>query len=308
MIGHVEGTGFETLDPRFKACFVGHEKVERLWTGGRWLEGPAWFAPGRYLVFSDIPNNRMLRHDDTNGAVSVFRQPSNNANGNTVDNQGRLVTCEHLTRRVTRTDFDGSISVLADSFDGRRLNSPNDVVVKSDGTVWFTDPPYGILSDYEGDYAEQEVGGCHVYRHDPATGETIAVATDFDKPNGLAFSPDESELYVADSACAHEPEKPRHIRAFTVGSNNSLKGGKPRFILDQGFPDGFRVDTDGNVWTSAGAGINVYAADGTALGRINFPQIVSNLTFGGPKRNRLFVTCTHELYSVYVTATGAQRP
>lgn len=308
MIGHVEGTGFETLDPRFKACFVGHEKVERLWTGGRWLEGPAWFAPGRYLVFSDIPNNRMLRHDDTNGAISVFRQPSNNANGNTVDNQGRLVTCEHLARRVTRTDFDGSISVLADSFDGRRLNSPNDVVVKSDGTVWFTDPPYGILSDYEGDYAEQEVGGCHVYRHDPATGETIAVATDFDKPNGLAFSPDESLLYIADTGGSHRDDGPRHIRRFAVHDGNRLEDRGVFAVCTQGLFDGFRIDRAGRIWTSAGDGVHCYDPDGTLIGKITIPELVANVTFGGAKRNRLFICGTTSLYSLYTTATGVSLP
>ncbi|MBN9022643.1 MAG: SMP-30/gluconolactonase/LRE family protein [Rhizobiales bacterium] len=304
------GPDAEHHDKRFTWLINGTCQKELLYDGCRWAEGPCWSQDGRYLIWSDIPNNRMLRWvpDGLTGSVSVFRTDSNYSNGNTRDREGRLISCEHGARRVTRTEHDGSITVIADSYNGKRLNSPNDVVVKSDGTIWFTDPSYGILSDYEGHKGEMEQDGCYVFRFDPKNGKLTIVADDFDKPNGLAFSPDESELYVADSACAHEPEKPRHIRAFTVGSNNSLKGGKPRFILDQGFPDGFRVDTDGNVWTSAGAGINVYAADGTALGRINFPQIVSNLTFGGPKRNRLFVTCTHELYSVYVTATGAQRP
>ena len=198
--------------------------------------------------------------------------------------------------------------MLADRFEGRRLNSPNDVVVKSDGTIWFTDPSYGILSDLEGHQGEPEYGGCHVFRLDPGNGSLTAVCTDFVKPNGLAFSPDEKELYIADSAAAHEADKPRHIRAFKVNADNTLSGGEARFVLKQGFPDGFRVDTDGNVWTSAGAGIDVFAREGDVLGRINFPQGVSNLVFGGPKRNRLFVTCTHELYSVYVTATGVQVP
>ena len=246
--------------------------------------------------------------DGLAGSVSVFRTDSNYSNGNTRDREGRLVTCEHGARRVTRTEHDGSITVIADSYKGKRLNSPNDVVVKSDGTIWFTDPSYGIMSDYEGHKGEMEQDGCHVYRFDPKSGKLTVVADDFDKPNGLAFSPDESMLYVADSACAHEPEKPRHIRAFKVGKDNTLKGGKAQFILKQGFPDGFRVDTDGNVWTSAGAGVDVFAPEGDLLGRINFPQGVSNLVFGGPKRNRLFITCTHEVYSMYVTATGAQRP
>jgi gluconolactonase len=304
------GPDAEHHDKRFTWLINGTCQKELLFDGCRWAEGPCWSQDGRYLIWSDIPNNRMLRWvpDALTGSVSVFRTDSNYANGNTRDRQGRLVSCEHGTRRVTRTEHDGSITVIADSYNGKRLNSPNDVVVKSDGTIWFTDPSYGIMSDYEGHKADMEQDGCYVFRFDPRSGKLAVVADDFDKPNGLAFSPDESELYVADSACAHEPEKPRHIRAFKVGANNTLKGGKPRFILKQGFPDGFRVDTDGNVWTSAGTGIDVFEAGGEVLGRINFPQIVSNLTFGGPKRNRLFVTCTHELYSVYVTATGAQQP
>jgi gluconolactonase len=304
------GPDAEHHDKRFTWLINGTCQKELLYDGCRWAEGPCWSQDGRYLVWSDIPNNRMLRWvpDSLSGSVSVFRADSNYSNGNTRDREGRLLTCEHGARRVTRTEHDGSITVIADSYDGKRLNSPNDVVVKSDGTIWFTDPNYGIMSDYEGHKGDMEQDGCYVFRFDPRNGKLTVVADDFDKPNGLAFSPDESMLYVADSASAHEPEKPRHIRAFKVGSNNSLKGGKAQFILKDGFPDGFRVDTDGNVWTSAGAGIDVFAASGDLLGRINFPQIVSNLTFGGPKRNRLFVTCTHELYSVYVTATGAQRP
>lgn len=198
MYGVIEGTGFEAIEPEFEACFIGHARVDRLWTGARWSEGPVWFAAGRYLLWSDIPNNRILRWDDTDGAVSVFRQPSNNANGHTVDRQGRLVSCEHLTRRVTRTEHDGSVTVLADHWRGKRLNSPNDVVVKSDGSVWFTDPSYGILMDYEGDRAKSEIDACHVYRIDP-TGDITIVADEYLKPNGLAFSPDESLLYIADT-------------------------------------------------------------------------------------------------------------
>ncbi len=306
MIGHVEDAGFEILDPRFKACIVDHAKVERLWTGGRWLEGPAWFAAGRYLVFSDIPNNRMLRYDDASGAVAVFRQPSNNANGNTVDNQGRLITCEHLTRRVTRTDFDGATRVLVDRIDGKRLNSPNDVVVKSDGTVWFTDPPYGILTDYEGDYGDEEIGSCHVYRHDPATGKTIAVATDFDKPNGLAFSPDESLLYIADTGGSHRDDGPRHIRRFAVHDGGRLEDRGVFAVCTAGLFDGFRVDRAGRIWASARDGVHCYDRDGTLIGKIRLPELVSNLTFGGEKRNRLFITATTSLYAVFLTTNGAK--
>lgn len=306
MFGEVEGTGFEVFDRRFEDCFVGHARVERLWTGGRWLEGPAWFAAGRYLLFSDIPNNRMMRFDETSARVSVFRSPSNNSNGNTIDNQGRLVTCEHLTRRVTRTNFDGSISVLADRFEGKRLNSPNDVVVKSDGSVWFTDPSYGILHDYEGDYAEPEIGGCHVYRHDPETGETRQVATDFLKPNGLAFSPDETLLYIADTGASHRPGGPRHIRKFACSDDGRLTDGGVLAECTSGMFDGFRVDRKGRIWTSASDGVHTYDPDGTLIGKIHIPENVSNVTFGGPKLNRLFITATTSLYAIYLTANGAR--
>lgn len=306
------GPDAEHYDKRFTWMINGTAHKELLFGDCRWAEGPCWSHDGRYLIWSDIPNNRMLRWVPDavggSGSVSVFRTDSNYSNGNTRDREGRLISCEHGARRVSRTEHDGSITVIADSYKGKRLNSPNDVVVKSDGTIWFTDPSYGIMSDYEGHKGEMEQDGCHVYRFDPRTGKLAVVADDFDKPNGLAFSPDESLLYVADSAAAHEPEKPRHIRAFKVGKDNSLKGGKAQFIMKKGFPDGFRVDTDGNVWTSASAGIEVFAPEGDILGRINFPQNVANLTFGGPKRNRLFVTCTHELYAMYVTATGAEKP
>lgn len=308
------GPDAEHHDKRFTWLINGTCEKEVLFAGNRWAEGPVWFRDGNFLVWSDIPNNRMLRWvpnglgSGVDGSVSVFRADSNYSNGNTRDLHGRLVTCEHGGRRVTRTEVDGSITVIADNYKGKRLNSPNDVIVKSDGTIWFTDPSYGILSDYEGHKGEMEQDGCYVFRFDPKNGKLTVVADDFDKPNGLAFSPDESELYIADSACAHEPEKARHIRAFQVRDNGTLKGGKPRFILKQGFPDGMRVDVDGNVWTSAGAGIDCFEKGGGLLGRINMPQNCSNLVFGGHKKNRLFVTCTHELYSIFVTTTGAQVP
>jgi len=304
------GPDSEHYDKRFIWLINGTCEKELLFNGARWSEGPVWFQDGNYLVWSDIPNSRMLRWtpDGLNGSVSVFRRDSNYSNGNTRDREGRLVTCEHGARRVSRTEHDGSITVIADSYKGKRLNSPNDVVVKSDGTIWFTDPNYGIMSDYEGHKAEKEQDGCYVYRFDPKSGKLAVVVDDFQMPNGLAFSPDESMLYVAESASSHWPDAPRHIRAFDVGKDNELKGGKARFVFKDGIPDGFRVDSDGNVWSSAGPGIYVFAPEGDVLGKINFPQNVSNLVFGGSKRNRLFVTCTHELYSVYVTATGVQRP
>lgn len=306
MFGILEGTGFEAITPEFNACIIGHARVERLWTGARWSEGPAWFAAGRYLVWSDIPNNRIMRWDETDGSVSVFRQPSNNTNGNTVDPQGRLVSCEHLTRRVTRTEHDGSITVIADSYQGKRLNSPNDVVVKSDGSVWFTDPSYGILMDYEGDRAESEIGACHVYRVDPGTGTVEAVATDFIKPNGLAFSPDESELYVADTGITHDPEGPAHIRRFTLAPDGkSLSGGAVFAECTNGVFDGFRFDRDGRIWSSAADGVHCLNRSGELIGKVTIPELVGNVCFGGPKRNRLFIAGTTSLYSVFLNVNAS---
>ncbi|MGP1395710.1 MAG: SMP-30/gluconolactonase/LRE family protein [Inquilinaceae bacterium] len=298
---------FEIIDPRFSRLVFGNVHVEKLFTGCRWAEGPAYFAAGRYLVWSDIPNDRMMRWDETDGAVSVFRQPANNTNGHTVDRDGRLVSCEHRGRRVTRTEPDGSITVLADRHDGKRLNSPNDVVVKSDGSIWFTDPPYGILSDYEGDKADSEIGANHVYRIDPSTGAVSIVADDFDKPNGIAFSPDESILYIADTGASHTPDGPRHIRAFDV-DGTSLRNSRVFAECQAGMFDGFRCDTQGHVWTSAADGVHCYAPDGTLLGKIRVPEVVANVEFGGRKRNRLFICGTTSLYAVFVNAQGARRP
>ena len=255
--GQVEGTDIVVLDPRFKSCFAAHVRVERLWSGARWAEGPTWFAAGRYLVWSDIPNNRMMRFVEPSGEVSVFRERSNNSNGNTVDNQGRLVTCEHLTRRVTRTEIDGSITVIAEKWNGKRLNSPNDVVVKSDDSIWFTDPAYGIDTDYEGNRAEREIGGCHVYRVDAKSGAVTAVVTDMIRPNGMAFSPDEKYLYVADTGATHKEDGPRHIRRFEVDSNGAnLSGGEIFAESTAGLFDGFRVNRNGRIWTSTAEGVH----------------------------------------------------
>ncbi len=300
-----EGTGFEVLDPRFKACLIGHARVERLWTGARWAEGPAWFAAGRYLVFSDIPNNRMMRYDDCDGHLSVYRNPANNSNGNTTDRQGRLVSCEHLARRVTRTEHDGSITVLADSHNGKRFNSPNDVVVKSDGSIWFTDPSYGILVDYEGGKATSEIGACHVYRIDGDTGEVSIVADDFEKPNGLAFSPDEKILYIADTGESHKQNGPKHIRALAVnGDGKSLSKSRVFATCDAGLFDGFRVDLDGRIWSSAGDGVHCFLPDGTMIGKIRIPELVANVCFGGPRKNRLFICGCTSLYSAYLAVNG----
>ena len=303
--GQVEGTEIVVLDPRFKKCFAGHVRVERLWTGARWSEGPAWFAAGRYLVWSDIPNNRMMRLVEPSDQVSVFRERANNSNGNSVDNQGRLVTCEHLTRRVTRTEIDGKITVLADKWNGKRFNSPNDLVVKSDDSIWFTDPAYGIDTDYEGDQAPEEIGGCHVYRWDARTGAVAPVVTDAVRPNGIAFSPDEKHLYVADTGATHKENGPRHIRKFTV-DGAKLSGGEVFADSTSGLFDGFRVDTKGRIWTSAAEGVHVYDPDGTLIGKILIPEQVANVAFGGTKLNRLFICGTTSLYSMYVTARGSK--
>lgn len=298
---------YEIFDKRFRSLMIGIAHLDKLADGCIWAEGPVWFADGGYLLWSDIPNNRMLRWTPESG-VSIYRVDSNNSNGNTRDRQGRLVTCEHLTRRVTRTEPDGSITVIADKYQGKRLNSPNDVVVKSDGSIWFTDPNYGILTEFEGSRSEQEQGGCYVYRVDPANGEINVVVDDFVKPNGLAFSPDEKILYVADSAASHDPNAPHHIRAFDVVDGKRLANGRVFCDIQTGIPDGFRMDVTGNLWTSTHAGVECYAPDGTLLGRINVPEIVANVAFGGKRRNRLFITATTSLYAVYVNTTGAQVP
>ena len=305
MFGSLEGTGYETIQPEFSACIIGTAHVERLWTGARWCEGPAWFGGGRYLVFSDIPNDRMMRYDDTDGSVSVFRAPSQNSNGNTGDSAGRLLSCEHLSRRVTRTEHDGSITVIADAHDGRRLNSPNDLVVRSDGSVWFTDPDYGIIMDYEGRRSPSEIGRCNVYRWDPDSGEVAIVADDYVKPNGLAFSPDESILYIADSGRSHDPDGPAHIRRHEVTSDGrGLTGGKVFAESDAGFFDGLRLDRDGRIWTSAGDGVHCITPDGRLIGKVLIPEITANVCFGGAKMNRLFITATTSLYAVYLNVSG----
>ncbi|MCJ8520055.1 SMP-30/gluconolactonase/LRE family protein [Pseudorhizobium tarimense] len=294
---------YEIHDERFRHLIVATAGLEELYSGCRWAEGPVWFADTQCLIFSDIPNQRMLRWVE-GGGVSVFRSPSNFTNGNTRDRQGRLVSCEHGGRRVVRTELDGSITVLADSYQGKRLNSPNDVVVASDDGVWFTDPTYGILSDYEGYRAEPEQETRNVYRLDIRSGELAAVITDFGQPNGLAFSPDESRLYVADSASSHNPHAPRHIRVFDVIDGRRATNGRVFCNIDAGLPDGFRVDRNGNVWTSAADGVHCFAADGALLGKIRVPQVVANVAFGGVRRNRLFITATRSLYSVYLAING----
>ncbi|MBN9069776.1 MAG: SMP-30/gluconolactonase/LRE family protein, partial [Rhizobiales bacterium] len=241
---------FEIIDKRFNGLFIPTAHLDKLFTGCRWAEGPAYFPAGRYLIWSDNPNNRMLRYDECDGSVSVFRQPSNYSNGNTVDRMGRLVSCEHGARRVSRTEFDGTVTTVADRYNGKRLNSPNDAVVKSDGSVWFSDPTYGIDSDYEGHKSESEQGGSHVYRVDPKSGEVAKMTDDFVKPNGLAFSPDEKLLYIVDTGRTHIENGPAHIRRFKVGENGKLSGGEVFAECTNGLFDGFRLDTEGRIWTS----------------------------------------------------------
>ncbi len=297
---------FEVLDPRFRKLAFPNVHVEELWTGCRWAEGPAWFAAGRYLVWSDIPNDRMLRWDETDGSVSVFRQPAMNTNGHTVDLQGRLVSCEHRGRCVSRTEHDGSRTVLVSQVDGKRLNSPNDVVVKSDASLWFTDPSYGIDSEYEGDAAPGEIGASRVYRIDGASGAISVVASDFVQPNGLAFSPDESLLYIVDTGATHQADGPHHVRRFKVGTNGTLSGGEVFATCPVGLYDGLRVDVHGNLWLSAGDGVHCHAPDGTLLGKILIPETVANVCFGGAKLNRLFICGTTSLYAVYLNTRGAR--
>jgi gluconolactonase len=294
-----------SLDKRFDKYRVMLTHVERLASGTLWGEGPVWFGDGRYLLWSDIPNNRMMRWDEETGTASVFRKPSNNANGNTRDRQGRLITCEHLSRRVTRTEYDGSITVICDRFEGKRLNSPNDVVVKSDGSIWFTDPRFGILSNYEGEIAESELP-MNVYRVDGKTGAVMVVADGIDAPNGLCFTPDEKKIYIVESR-----SEPRRILVYDVtGGGSKIANGK--ILIDsgpQGTPDGMRCDIDGNLWcgwgmSSALDGVCVFTPQGEPIGHIVLPERCANICFGGVKRNRLFMAAAHSLYSLYVNTQG----
>jgi gluconolactonase len=294
---------YEVFDERFRDCVNRTSHVERLWTGARWTEGPVYFPAGRFTLFSDIPNDRIMRYDETDGSVSVFRQPAGNANGHTVDRQGRLVSCEHGNRRVSRTEIDGRITVIADNYQGKRLNSPNDVVVKSDDSIWFTDPPYGILSDYEGNKAEPEIGN-NVFRVDGKSGEIRIVADDFIRPNGLAFSTDEKKLYIVDSAGGRTKGQPKHIRVFDVGDGGKLTGGAEFADCTAGRFDGMRFDTAGRLWAATDDGVHCIAGDGTLIGKVKIPEICSNVVFGGPKRNYLYVTATNSLYGVMLLVNG----
>lgn len=296
---------FEAIDPSFNHFVLGNAPVKQLATGFDWVEGPVWFGDANCLLFSDIPNNRILRWTPGVG-MSVYREPSNYANGHTRDKEGRLISCEHGTRRVSRTELDGSITVLADSYQGKRLNSPNDAIVKSDGSIWFTDPHYGIMTNYEGYAAEQELP-CNVYRVDP-DGTIDAVLTDFACPNGLAFSPDEKRLYVADTGRIFDADAEQHIRVFDVADDNTLSGGAVFHVINPGCADGFRCDSDGNLWSSAADGVHCLNPRGELLGKILVPELVSNVCFGGRAKHQLFITATTSIYSVTLNRRGVQTP
>ncbi len=296
----------KSLDPSFNRYVHFNAGVERLVTGMRWCEGPVYFGDARCLLWSDIPNNRIMRWDEETGRVSVYRKPSNNANGNCRDRQGRLLSCEHDTRRITRTEYDGSITVLMDRFEGKRLNSPNDITVKSDDTVWFSDPPIGLASNYQGTKATPELPA-NIYRLDPRTGQATVVAGDLIRPNGVIFSPDEKKLYIQDSG-----PNPRVIYAYDV-VDNGMKVANRRVLITAepgGTPDGFRCDMEGNLWCGWGMGsaeldgVKVFNSEGKPIGFVSLPERCANVCFGGPKRNRLFMAASHSIYSVYVNTQG----
>lgn len=295
---------FEVHDPVFGQYVLGNAPVKQLATGFDWVEGPVWFGDAGCLLFSDIPNNRILRWTPEAG-VTTYRAPSNYANGHTRDRQGRLVSCEHGTRRVTRTEHDGSITVIADSFDGKPLNSPNDVVVKSDGSIWFSDPHYGIMTNYEG-FANPQENPCVVYRADPETGALDVMVDDMNCPNGLAFSPDESLLYLADTGRMFS-EDAQHIRVYDV-TGGGVENGRLFHKIDPGAADGIRVDTDGNLWSSAADGVHCIAPDGRLLGKILVPELVSNICFGGRAKHELYITATTSLYRITLNRRGVQFP
>ncbi len=276
--------------------------VERLWTGAKWTEGPAWLASSRTLIWSDIPGNRLLAWNEADDSVSLFREPSHGGNGNTVDGEGRLLTCEQFTRRITRTEPDGRLTVLADRFQGRRFNAPNDIVVKSDGSIWFTDPDYGKSPLYEG---VRQLSGCHVYRLDPSNGTVAQMTEDFIMPNGLAFSPDESLIYIIDTGSTHLAGGPNHVRRFRIGAGNRLTGGEVLASNSANCFDGMRVDTEGRLWMGAEDGVCCYLPDGTLIGKVLTPERASNLTFGGADGDRLLITGTTSIYACRVNARGA---
>ena len=294
--------GFEVYDDRFGRMLPDGAKLTRHCTGMKWAEGPVYFAEGDYVLWSDIPNDRMMKWSDA-GGCSVFRQPADYTNGHYRDRQGRLVSCDQGNRRISRTEHDGTVVTVVDNYRGMRLNSPNDLVVKSDDTIWFTDPPYGILSDWEGHKADSELSANYVFRFDPASNELEIVGDDFDRPNGICFSPDESDLYVADTGA------PEHVRAFDVVDGRRMVNSRVFAEVRPGLADGFRVDVDGNLFTSAYDGIQVYSPEAELLGKILVPEDrTANCTFGGPDKSRLFITADKSLYSIQLNVKGAQTP
>jgi gluconolactonase len=299
--------GFEIRSPRFAGYILNNAALETLATGFRWIEGPVWMGDANCLLFQDIPNDRTMRWIEGQG-VSVYRAPSNYANGQTRDRQGRLIACSHRERCLYRTEYDGRVTKLIDRHAGRRLNSPNDVVVKSDGSIWFTDPLYGISNDYEGGRQTSEQPPA-VYRFEPETGDIRIVANDFDGPNGLAFSPDQTRLYVAETGNQTEQTPRQYIRVFDVEPDGAtLSGGDIFYKIDPGYCDGMRVDEHGNIWSSAADGVHCISADGELLGRIFVPHRVSNVTFGGPTKNRLFIGGSTTLYAIFLNCRGVQFP
>ena len=300
------GESYEIVDPRFKRMVLPNAALTKLGEGFAWLEGPVWFADHQCLLVSDLPSNRVLRWT-ASGGISVFRDPSDFENGHTRDREGRLVSCSHHGR-ITRTELDGRVTVLADRYGGEPLNSPNDVVVKSDGTIWFSDPPYGTNTDYEGGKREAALPA-NLYRLDPRDGSLTVVADDFEGPNGLAFSPDERLLYVAETGGQFDPEPTQFIRVFDVsGDGARLANGRRFHTVSPGNSDGFRVDEEGNVWTSAGDGVHCIAPSGDLLGKIKVPFTVANIAFGGRNRAQMFICASHTLYASYTNVRGAQRP
>lgn len=297
---------FEIHAQQFRVLLRDDSALTCLGSPAIWAEGPVWLPGEDAVVFSDVKGNRMFRWDRL-GAISVFREQSNFANGNALDREGRLVSCEHGRRGISRTDADGVARILVDRFDGKRLNSPNDLVVKSDGSIWFSDPPYGIIGDAEGYKSESQIIGCYVYRFDPRSGEITAVATDIQRPNGLAFSPDESRLYVADMSIVEFPTQGRrHLVAYDVIDGVSLANPRVLARIEPGIPDGFTVDCSGNIYCSCEDGVLVLDDTGRLLGKILVPERVSNCTFGGPDQDELFITATTSLYCVKLAAAGCQ--
>ncbi|MCQ8241547.1 SMP-30/gluconolactonase/LRE family protein [Rhizosaccharibacter radicis] len=298
---------FEIIDPRFGSYVLGNAPLEELASGFRWIEGPVWMGDWNCLLFQDLPRNRTMRWSESEG-LSVWRSPSDYANGQCRDQQGRLVACSHHGRCLYRTELDGSVTRLVDRHEGRKLNAPNDIVSKSDGSIWFTDPLYGLLNDYEGGRQQSEQRPA-VYRLDPHTGALRVVADDFDGPNGLAFSPDERRLYIAETGDQTKPDPRQYIRVFDVHEDGRLSGGEIFHKIEPGYCDGMCVDEDGNLWSSAGDGVHCISPDGTLLGKIRIPYTVSNLCFGGgPHKNRLFIGGSHTLYAVFLNRRGATWP